>query len=122
MHGMMMLIVKFLLMMMRMSLAFTAGLMRAKAGLEAASGTVEDATEPFGTYTRSGFADLTHVSYADGLAITGEATFAKSDGTTGTVANTTLASDVNGYAITSIVVRQAAEPLNDNFQALKVAA
>ena len=38
-------------------------------------------------------ADLTHMAYADGSAITGEATFTKSDGSTGTVANTTLAAD-----------------------------
>ncbi len=34
-------------------------------------------------------ADLTHVAYADGLAITGEATFTKSDGITDTVVNAT---------------------------------
>ncbi len=46
-------------------------------------------------------ADLTNITYADGSKITGQTTFTKSDGTTGTVANTSLATDANGYAVTT---------------------
>lgn len=48
-------------------------------------------------------ADLTNVAYADGSAITGQTTFTRSDTTTGTVANTTLAADANGYAVVTAV-------------------
>ncbi|PBB89540.1 hypothetical protein CK215_26825 [Mesorhizobium sp. WSM3864] len=44
-------------------------------------------------------ADTTDIQYADGSAITGETTFTKSDGTTGTVAATTLASGTSGHAV-----------------------
>jgi hypothetical protein len=44
-------------------------------------------------------ADTTNIRYSDGSAITGETTFTKSNGGTGTVATTTLATDVNGYAV-----------------------
>ena len=43
--------------------------------------------------------DTTDITYADGSAITGETTFTKSDGTTGTVAATTLAFSGQGYAL-----------------------
>jgi trimeric autotransporter adhesin len=52
-------------------------------------------------------ADQTNVHYADGSAITGQTTFTRSNGTTGTVANTVLAADVNGYAITQTVSTDA---------------
>jgi trimeric autotransporter adhesin len=45
--------------------------------------------------------DTTDIQYADGSAITSETTFTKSDGTTGTVAATTLASDASGYAVST---------------------
>ena len=78
MHVMMMLIVKFLLMMMRMSLATTAGLMRAKAGLEASSGTVDDATEIFGSTNVDGFNVLERLdSNADGKIDANDEKFAE---------------------------------------------
>jgi trimeric autotransporter adhesin len=45
-------------------------------------------------------ADLTDVKYADGSEVTGQTTFTRSDGSTGTVANTVLAADAQGYAVT----------------------
>ena len=48
-------------------------------------------------------ADLTHVQYADGSAITGQTTFTRVGGSTGTVANTSLASESAGYAVTKVV-------------------
>ena len=45
-------------------------------------------------------ADTTDIQYRDGSAITGQTTFTKSDGSTGTVAATTLATDPHGYAVT----------------------
>ena len=47
-------------------------------------------------------ADLTSIDYADGSMITGQTTFTRSNGTTGTVANTTLASESAGYAVTKV--------------------
>jgi trimeric autotransporter adhesin len=44
-------------------------------------------------------ADLTDVKYADGSEVTGQTTFTRSDGSTGTVANTVLAADAQGYAV-----------------------
>ena len=52
-------------------------------------------------------ADLTDVKYADGSEITGQTTFTRSNGTTGTVANTVLATDANGYAVTQTVTNDA---------------
>jgi A nuclease family of the HNH/ENDO VII superfamily with conserved AHH len=48
-------------------------------------------------------ADLTDVRYEDGSAITGQTTFTRANGTTGTVANTTLAAESAGYAMTKVV-------------------
>ncbi|MES0207312.1 beta strand repeat-containing protein [Mesorhizobium australicum] len=45
--------------------------------------------------------DATNIQYADGSAITGETTFTKSDGTTGTVAATSLAYDASGHAVST---------------------
>jgi len=44
-------------------------------------------------------ADTTDIQYRDGSAITGQTTFTKSDGSTGIVAATTLATDSHGYAV-----------------------
>ena len=44
-------------------------------------------------------ADLTDVKYTDGSEITGQTTFTRSNGTTGTVANTVLATETQGYAV-----------------------
>jgi hypothetical protein len=52
-------------------------------------------------------ADLTDVRYEDGSAITGQTTFTQSNGTTGTVANTTLAAEGAGYAVTKLVSTDA---------------
>ena len=55
-------------------------------------------------------ADLTAVKYSDGSAITGETTFTRTvDGVTtaGTVANTILATEVMGYAVTKSVSTDA---------------
>ena len=52
-------------------------------------------------------ADLTHVQYADGSAITGQTTFTRVGGSTGTVANTSLASESVGYAVTKVVTTDA---------------
>jgi Ca2+-binding RTX toxin-like protein len=51
--------------------------------------------------------DMTDVKYADGSEITGQTTFTRSNGTTGTVANTVLATDANGYAVTQTVITDA---------------
>jgi hypothetical protein len=45
--------------------------------------------------------DLTNIQYTDGSAITGQTTFTRSNGTTGTVANAVLAAEATGYAITT---------------------
>ncbi len=52
-------------------------------------------------------ADLTNITYADGSKITGQTTFTKSDGTTGTVANTSLATDATGDAVSTVVTSDA---------------
>jgi Ca2+-binding RTX toxin-like protein len=52
-------------------------------------------------------ADLTDVQYTDGSEVTGQTTFTRSNGTTGTVANTVLATDPNGYAVTQTVTTDA---------------
>jgi trimeric autotransporter adhesin len=48
-------------------------------------------------------ADLTHIQYSDGSEVTGQTTFTRSNGTTGTVANTALAAETGGYAVTQTV-------------------
>jgi trimeric autotransporter adhesin len=40
------------------------------------------------------------VTNADGSEVTAQTTFTRSDGSTGTVANTVLAADAQGYAVT----------------------
>jgi trimeric autotransporter adhesin len=52
-------------------------------------------------------ADLTDVHYADGSEINGQTTFTRSNGTTGTVANTVLATETQGYAVTTTVTTDA---------------
>jgi len=46
-------------------------------------------------------ADTTDIQYSDGSAITGETTFTKSDGTTGTVAASSLVYDASGHAVST---------------------
>jgi Ca2+-binding RTX toxin-like protein len=47
-------------------------------------------------------ADLTDVVLPDGSVITGQTTYTKSDGSTGTVANTTLTYEEDGYAVQQV--------------------
>jgi len=65
-------------------------------------------------------ANTTYINYADGSAITGETTFTKSDGTTGTAASVSLASEVNGYKV--VQNTDGWPSLNDNKERLKCAA
>lgn len=44
-------------------------------------------------------ADTTHITLPDGSLITGQTTFTRSNGTTGTVANTTLISEAQGHRV-----------------------
>ena len=52
-------------------------------------------------------ADLTDVKYTDGSEVTGQTTFTRSNGTTGTVANTVLATEAQGYAVTQAITADA---------------
>ncbi len=45
--------------------------------------------------------DTTNIQYSDGTEITGQTTFTKSDGTTGTVAAVTFSIEADGYAVNS---------------------
>jgi Ca2+-binding RTX toxin-like protein len=48
-------------------------------------------------------ADATNIELPDGSVITGKTTFTRSDGSTGTVADTTLVANANGYRVETIV-------------------
>jgi len=79
----------------------------AKFGLFKVMVTNADGTSTAHTLTDLGItsinlkADLTNITYADGSKISGETTFTKSDGSTGTVANMSLATETQGHAVTS---------------------
>ena len=48
-------------------------------------------------------ANATRIEMPDGSVITGQTTFTRSNGTTGTVANTTLVTDTAGYRVVEVV-------------------
>jgi Ca2+-binding RTX toxin-like protein len=53
-------------------------------------------------------ADATNIVLPDGSAITGQTTFTRSNGTTGTVANTTLVREVGGHRVVEVTSTDAA--------------
>ena len=57
--------------------------------------------------------------FADGSQISGETTFTKSDGTTGTAASVSFATDAKGYAVTSTTTVNADGAANDNYNYAK---
>jgi hypothetical protein len=48
-------------------------------------------------------ADSTEIELPDGSKITGRTTYTKGDGSTGTIANTSLAAEVQGFAVTQTI-------------------
>jgi hypothetical protein len=52
-------------------------------------------------------ANSVNQSFTDGSSIDGETTFTKSDGTTGTAATVTFATDANGYAVKTTTTHNA---------------
>jgi len=69
--------------------------------------TNADGTQTVETLAQAGITsinlktDTTNIQYRDGSAITGETSFTFSNGTTGTVASVSFATDAPGYAVTS---------------------